>query len=262
MKAVHHRSAVTLWRNVVGTTALTCVSAAGLMAQTATPGNLVRNEGFEQLSKEPNTFDQLTRAEGWGDVTIGLTDLFSKSASVKTVGIPDNFYGHMEPKEGAHYAGFFAWKDDKRFDFDGDPEDPFKAGWNAYSEYPWTTLAAPLKEGHSYEVSFYVALAGNSDRAVAGIGAFFSTEELKYNNRMFLKERPQVVEDKILEERGVWVEVKGTFKADGGERYLVIGTFPTAIFETKRIVEGPDNQFAYYYLDQVMVKEVLPEEKE
>ncbi|MEO5584775.1 MAG: hypothetical protein ABIQ75_04905 [Flavobacteriales bacterium] len=229
------------------------------MAQTAGAENLVQNGGFEQLNKEPNTFDQLTRAEGWNDVTIGLADLFSKSASVKTVGIADNFYGHMEPKEGAHYAGFFAWKDDKRYDFQGDAEDPFKPGWNAYSEYPWTTLSSPLKEGHTYEVSFHVALAGNSDRAVAGIGAFFSTVELKYNNRMFLKERPQAVEDEILEKKGEWVEVKGRFKADGGERYLILGTFPTAIFETKRIIEGLDNQFAYYYLDHIVVKEVEPE---
>lgn len=250
------RSPLARCSRLIGATALACLSASGLTAQPAEGGSLVRNGGFEQLSKEPNTFDQLSRAEGWGDVTIGLTDLFSKSASVKTVGIPDNFYGRMEPKEGAHYAGFFAWKDDQRRDYDGDPADPFMPGWNAYSEYPWTTLAAPLKEGHTYEISFYVALAGNSDRAVAGIGAYFSTVELKYNNRMFLKERPQVVEDGILDERGEWVEVKGKFKADGGERFLVIGTFPTAIFETKRIIEGTDNQFAYYYLDHIVVKEV------
>ena len=259
MTAEQISAPVARWRRLAGATALAGLSAIGLMAQTAGAGNLVQNGGFEQLNKEPNTFDQLTRAEGWNDVTIGLSDLFSKSVSVKTVGIPDNFYGHMEPKEGAHYAGFFAWKDDKRFDFQGDAEDPFKPGWNAYSEYPWTTLVTPLKEGHTYEVSFHVALAGNSDRAVAGIGAFFSTVELKYNNRMFLKERPQVVEDEILEKRGEWVEVKGRFKADGGERYLILGTFPTAIFETKRIIEGPDNQFAYYFLDHIVVKEVEPE---
>lgn len=218
--------------------------------------NLVQNGGFEAVAKEPNTFDQLTRAEGWGDVTIGMAEVFSRQASVKTVGIPENFYGTMEPAEGARYAGFFAWKDDQRRDYDGDPEDPFKPGWNAYSEYPWTKLPAPLKEGHTYAISFKVALAQNSDRAVAGIGAFVSPIKLSYQNRRFLVERPQVVEDKILEERGVWVEVSGTFKADGGEQFLVIGTFPTAIFDTKRIIDGYDNQYAYYYLDHVSLTEV------
>lgn len=230
-------------------------AACMAVAQAPAPANLVINGGFETVSKEPVTFDQLGRADGWGNVNLGLADLFSRSAPPKTVGIPENFYGKMEPAEGAHYAGFFAWKDDQRFNFEGDAQDPFKPGWNSYSEYPWTRLAAPLKEGVTYEVSFKVALAQNSDRAVAGIGAYLSPVKLDYKNRSFLKERPQVVEVKILEERGTWTEVKGTFKADGGEQYLVIGTYPTAIFETKRIIEGADNQFAYYYLDDVRLME-------
>lgn len=259
MRTEQHHGATLRCVHITVFTTLACLAGTALMAQPAESANLAQNGGFEQLDKEPNTFDQLSRAGGWDDVTIGLCDLFSKEASVKNVGIPENFYGHIEPQEGAHYAGFFAWKDDQQRDYDGDPADPFKPGWSAYSEYPWTTLSAPLKEGHTYEVSFFVALAGNSDRAVAGIGAYFSTVKLKYQNRMFLKERAQVVEVKILKERDTWVEVKGTFKADGDERYLVIGTYPTAIFETQRIIEGPDNMFAYYYLDNIVVKEVEPE---
>lgn len=227
-----------------------------LSAQALMGKELVFNGNFELVNKPPTTFDQLSRAEDWGTVTLGLAELFDSTASVKTVGIPENFYGKIKPVEGEHYAGFFAWKDDQRFNFEGDPEDPFKPGWNSYSEYPWVRLNAPLQEGHTYEISFQVALAQNSDRAISGIGAFVSPVVLNYPNRSFLKERPQVVETDLLEERGKWVEVKGTFKADGGEQYIVIGTFPTAIFETKRIIEGADNQYAYFYLDQVSLKEV------
>ncbi len=39
----------------------------------------------------------------------------------------------------------------------------------------------------------------------------------------------------------------------------MIGTFPTAIFQTKRIIDGLDNQYAYYYLDNVTVTEVTPD---
>lgn len=237
----------------VGVFAL-CLASSGLCAQ-ADEYNIVQNGGFEEVEKEPTTFDQISRATGWNNVTIGLSEVFSKGATAKTVGIPDNFYGTMEPAEGVRYAGFFAWKDDQRRNFDGDPEDPFKPGWNAYSEYPWAELPITLKEGRTYEVRFRVALAGNSDRAVAGIGVFLSPLKLEYHNRSFLQERPQVVEETILEERGKWVEVKGSFVADGDERYLVIGTFPTAIFETKRIIEGVDNQYAYYFLDDVFLIE-------
>ncbi|HMN06655.1 MAG TPA: hypothetical protein PKD45_13110 [Flavobacteriales bacterium] len=238
--------------------ALSCWAFADVAAQQA-GDNLVPNGGFEIITKDPVTFDQIGRATGWGNVTLGMAELFAGTATAKTVGIPQNAYGSMEPKEGGHYAGFMAWKDDQRRDYDRGPDDPFKPGWNVYSEYPWIELATTLKEGHVYEVSFWVALAGNSDRAIAGLGAFLSPLELNYPNRAFLKERPQVVEDKVLEERGKWVQVKGTFTADGDERYLVIGTFPTAIFDTKRIVEGYDNQYAYYYLDNVSVREVSTE---
>lgn len=233
--------------------AMLCIAWAGnLFAQQPTgQNNLVPNGNFEQVSKEPTTYDQLERAIGWRNATLGMAELFAKSASAKTVGIPQNAYGSMEPVDGVRYAGFMAWKDDQRRDFDRGPEDPFKPGWNAYSEYPWIELPKPLVEGHAYELTFQVALADNSDRAVAGIGAHFSEIELNYPNRSFLTERPQVVEEKILEERGKWVEVKGRFVADGDERYLIIGTFPTAIFDTKRIIEGADNQYAYYYLDKV-----------
>ncbi|MBP8822904.1 MAG: hypothetical protein KBH07_04615 [Flavobacteriales bacterium] len=232
------------------------LATLGSRAQGPTTGSIVLNGGFEVFDKAPNTFDQLSRADGWEHVTIGMAEAFTKGASVKTVGIPENFYGTMEPFEGEHYAGFVAWKDDQRNNFSGDPEDPFLPGWNAYSEYPITELPITLKEGHTYEISFHVALAASSDRAMSGIGALVTPLKLRYQNRSFLSERPQVVEEKILEERGKWVEVTGRFTADGNERYLVIGTFPTAIFETKRIIEGPDNQYAYYYLDGVSLREV------
>ncbi len=235
---------------------LTFIPAFTSSAQAPEGKELVFNGGFELVNKPPTTFDQLGRAEDWGTVTLGLAELFDRTASVKTVGIPENYYGKIEPFEGEHYAGFFSWKDDQRFNFEGDAQDPFKPGWNSYSEYPWVRLNEPLQEGHTYELGFHVALAQNSDRAISGIGAFFSPVELNYPNRGFLKERPQVVETDLLEARGQWVEVKGTFKADGGEKYLIIGTFPTAIFETKRIIEGADNQYAYFYLDQVSLKEV------
>lgn len=245
--------------HTVLTSALALFTLEAAFAQTPIGPNLVPNGGFEMLDKEPKTFDQLSLASGWGNVTIGYSEVFGPEAKAKTVGIPENFYGTIKPVEGGHYAGFFSWKDDKQRNYEGDAQDPFEPGWSAYSEYPWIELLSPLKEGHVYEITFHVALAGNSDRAVSGIGAYVSPLELHYQNREFMTERPQVVEDTIMEDRGTWKEVKGTFKAEGGERYLIIGTFPTAIFETKRIIDGPDNQFAYFYLDQIELREVEPE---
>ncbi len=213
----------------------------------------VRNGGFEFIEKEPDTYDKINHAVGWNNVTIGYSDLFSKSAAGKTVGIPVNDYGQMDPQEGAHYAGFFAWKDDQVRSFE-EGGDPFVAGWSSYSEYIITDLLKPLEEDREYEVSFWIALSGNSDRAVSGIGAYCSLENLKEQHRRFLRQKPQVSVDSIMVEKGKWVEVKGTFVADGGERYITIGTFPAADFMTKNLVEGLDNKYAYYYIDGISVK--------
>ncbi|MBK9759050.1 MAG: hypothetical protein IPO90_03500 [Flavobacteriales bacterium] len=215
---------------------------------------LVRNGGFELVASEPKTYDQITEADSWKNVTIGFSELFSKSASAKTIGIPDNDYGHMDPQEGEHYAGFFAWKDDQRRSLAAG-EDDFVQGWSAYSEYLTSELMQPLQEGKVYEITFWVSLSGNSDRAVSGLGAYFSAEALHFDHRRFLEQKPLVSVDAIVGEKSTWVQVKGSFEADGGERYITIGTFPAAGFDTKRLIEGLDNQYAYYYVDNISLKE-------
>ncbi|HEX2618303.1 MAG TPA: hypothetical protein VHL57_12220 [Flavobacteriales bacterium] len=237
-------------------TILTTGCLAAALCTLAQSKPLLQNGGFEILDKEPTTYDQLKYATEWTNVTIGYSELFTKGAPAKTIGIPDNDYGHMDPKEGEYYAGFCAWKDDVRADPNGDPDDPFQPGWNVYSEYLMAPLNIPMVEGHTYHVVIHFALSGNSDRAVAGLGAYFSPMPLHYEHRKFLQERPQVVGDSLLAEKGKWVTVEGEFVADGGERYIVLGCFPTATFDTKKLIEGPDNRYAYYYVDAVKVEEV------
>lgn len=218
--------------------------------------NLIPNGGFELSNDAPRTYDQLNVADGWSNVTLGLSEVFDSTASFKTVGLPLNDYGTIMPAEGSRCAGFFAWKDDMRRNWEGGAEDPFKAGWSAYSEYLTIPLAEPLAGGVTYAFSMKVALAANSDRAVSGIGAYFSPVPLRGEHRRFLQEKAQVATEKILLERGSWTNIRGSFEADGGETFLVIGVFPYVGFDTKRIVEGPDNQYAYYYLDEMILMPV------
>ena len=217
---------------------------------------LVANGGFEVVSKVPATYDQLALAPGWSAVTLGLPEVFDRSANARKVGIPVNAYGETEPFEGERYAGFVAWKDDQRGAWGGAGDDPFKPGWSVYSEYMSTPLVSPLEEGVEYEVVFQVRLGANSDRAVSGIGACFTEAPIGGPHRRFLKEKPQVSADGIVRGKEQWVGVQGRFVADGGERHLTIGVFPSAEFDTERTVEGTDNQYAYYFIDAITVKRV------
>lgn len=223
---------------------------------------LVRNGGFELHDKAVATYDQLTNASGWSNANMGLCDVFTTVASARTVGIPTNDYGSMKPFEGDYYAGFFGWKDDVRRNFgSSDPSEVFKPGWNFYSEYPQVELLKPLEANKVYEVVFHIALAGNSDRAIRGVGAYPSEVKLEEKHRKFMEYSPEIEFDSLLTEKEKWTEVKGRFKAGGGEEFLVIGVFPYLGLESERIIEGHDNQYAYFYLDGVSLKEVKEERK-
>ena len=93
---------------------------------------------------------------------------------------------------------------------------------------------------------------------MSGIGAYCSPYLLHEENRRFLQERPVAFTEKIENKKGEWVEVKGTFVADGGEQFIVVGVYPYVGFDTQRMIVDYDNQYAYYYLDGISLKEVEP----
>lgn len=231
--------------------------ATGLLCENGLAQNLVPNGGFEGTKGKVQAVDHIARATGWAAVTLGYAELFARDAADPDVAVPTNLYGRMEPVEGDRYAGLFAWKDDGRFNaFEEGRQDPFAPGWNVYAEYIQIELTRPLSAGEMVRVRFMAALAPMSDRAISGLGAYCSPVALQGDHRRFLREKAQVASSAVLDQRGVWVEVSGTFEADGGERHLVIGTFPYVGFEAARLVEGPDNKFAYYYIDAVSVESV------
>lgn len=236
---------------------LLCSLSGNILAQQGTPKELVRNGGFELLDKSVTTYDQLPNASGWSNANLGLSDVFAPGASSKTVGVPSNDYGTMKPFEGENYGGFFGWKDDVRRNFgSSDPSEVFQPGWNFYSEYPQVELIEPLEADKEYEVVFHIALSGNSDRAIQGIAAYPAIEQVRSNHRKFLEMFPEIEFEELITEKEKWTEVRDRFKADGGEQFLVIGVFPYLGLVSERIIEGHDNQYAYFYLDGVSLKEV------
>jgi hypothetical protein len=51
--------------------AILFLSLVGALSSAAQSDQLVINGGFELLNGEPKTYDQITQATGWRNVTIG-----------------------------------------------------------------------------------------------------------------------------------------------------------------------------------------------
>ncbi|MBK6752225.1 MAG: OmpA family protein [Flavobacteriales bacterium] len=227
------------------------ILSVGAIAQAGP--NLVKNPGFEETTKPVTTWDQLDRATGWSNANAGSVDVFNKDACY--VGAPDNDLGSTAAFEGERYAGFVAYKDDQRPNrvkrFLNHDESPFRPAYQQYSEYLQTELASPLTAGQEYDVLIRVKLAGTSDRTVSGIGAYCSPVKLEYNHRHFLTEKPQVSTSQQVADKANWTEVTGSFVADGTEKFIIVGAFPSAGMENAKAIEGGDNQRAYYFVDGV-----------
>lgn len=232
------------------TLATAAIAAHSILAQGP---NLVKNSGFEEFSKPVHTWDQLERATGWSNANIGTCDVFEKTAC--HVAIPDNDLGTGTPAfEGEHYAGFVAYKEDMRQNWKSmfwSDEDWRNPGYQNYAEYLQTELAAPLTAGQEYDISFRVKLSNGSDRAVSGIGGYCSPTSLAYEHPHYVNEKPQVGAGKVISDKQNWTEVKGTFTADGTEKFLILGAFPSAGMEKVKALEGADSQRAYYYIDGI-----------
>jgi outer membrane protein OmpA-like peptidoglycan-associated protein len=231
------------------------VLAMAPLAAFGQGASLISNGSFEDHGRVVKTWDQLDRCTGWSNANGGSADVFSANGTAHNVGVPANFLGSSAAFEGASYAGFVAWHDDQRrnwkYFLNGRDEAPFVPAWNQYSEYLQTALTAPLTAGQKYDIIFRVKLADGSDRAVSGIGAVCSPTQLNYTHRHRLAETPDVVHAAVIDNKTDWTEVKGTFTAEGNEKFLVIGALGG--IETKQVVEGPDNRRAYYYIDAVSV---------
>lgn len=169
---------------------------------------------------------------------------------------------------------------------------------NNYREYITGCLTEPLKKGTEYEVSFHVALDRNCAFAVDGIGCYFMPDSvidnkyctlftdptIEYNKiydvsltkgfvdcvngtsslmLQYLAE-PQIKCDQKIEQQEGWVEIKGRFVAEGGERFLTIGNFshnkpfPSTPYTGFTLSANHIESTSYYYLDDVSVIKYEP----
>jgi hypothetical protein len=222
--------------------------------------NLVPNYSFENYNLCPQDFNHRATKKfipDWKMASKGTPDYFNKCAE-DIVDVPKNFAGTAYPKTGNAYAGIIL-----RQNFTKDNritgEKPLE-----YREYIQACLTEPLIEGVDYCVKFNVCLASNSRFAVDAIGAYLSDEMVYFREKGVIDFIPQIenLRGKIIDNQDFWVEIEGVFTAKGGEEYITIGNFRHNN-ETYYMMFNHNSEFnfAYYYIDDVSVFQVVQEQQ-
>ncbi|WP_264791516.1 OmpA family protein [Aureispira anguillae] len=210
--------------------------------------NMVKNPSFEQYRKVPSDLGNIETIDYWSSPTEASPDYFHRRAGGKNVDIPYNKMGYCNARSGHAYTGIYAYA--SRY---------IKRN---FREYIQLELKQPLLFGNTYCVKAHVFLSQSSNRAVGALGMTASKIRTNQNHEFAISDNRMTYmlqEDRSPLDDRKWVEISCQYKAQGGERYIVIGNFDD---DRKTKVSGaiendtfknPHVDFAYYYVDDVCV---------
>lgn len=201
--------------------------------------NLVKDPSFEEYVRCPqNIIQDISKfpLKNWNIPTKGTTDYFNTCSHKLETTIPNNFNGYQEARTGngvIHSLNSINW-----------------------IEYVQTELKESLIKNEEYYVEFWVSLQENCMRSTNSLGAYFSpTEIMETKSANPLNVIPQIKSKEFITDTEKWVKIFGVFKAQGGEKYIIIGGFPTDksdFIKMKRHYK----KSAGYYIDDVLVERV------
>jgi gliding motility-associated-like protein len=213
--------------------------------------NLVPNGSFDSVFTDCQLiFDnyRLTNIKNWYNPSNSTTDeyYYCFNQFMISNGIPQNVIGNQFPKSDSIFLGVHLANLQSN-----------------YREYIATKLIKPLKKGYTYCGEFYASLADSANYAVSLLSMFFSEDSVFENTFQVLNFSPQIQNDSLnmITDKQNWVKVSGSFVAQGGEKYLVIGNFSDSIDVSTHSLKvsnyssssGWNKEMAYYYIDNVSV---------
>lgn len=199
--------------------------------------NLVPNSGFEIYYECPTQIGQLSRAKHWFSANSGTPEYFNSDCKSEW----DQAY------LGEGYAGLIVYGE-----------------YLKVVEYLGVELTDTLQAGVEYELSFYVK-AEESPIYVDRIEMSLQLEDPSISYWAPIQLEPHLKNSKnIIDPSKEWVQVRGTYRAQGGERYAIIGNFHPDIQVSK--ISDPEvprgrGWYSYYLIDQVSVAKVGWEEE-
>lgn len=226
---------------------LGCFSYLNISGQAK---NLVNNYSFENYVKCPQDYTPQDLSHklipGWGYPTKATPDYFNRCSPARAdgVGVPKNFAGESQPKTGDAYAGAILSGTD-----------------DGYREYIQGSISTALVAGKQYCVTFNFKLASYSKFAVDQLSMYLSDLEIKNQLMVNLPYKPQINNDVglFLDNMDEWEEVCKVYKANGGEKFFILGNFKSYektnyVATDKNMKNLRDKEYAYYFFDDVSIK--------
>lgn len=205
--------------------------------------NLVPNPGFESYHQCPPYLGQIHEAVGWDSPNNNTTDYFHRCSPVADgAGVPVNRVGEQTPAEGDAYAGIRTWI-------------PAGNQYPVYREYLCTELAEALRAGQPYSISCMVSLAETSTHTSDDIGIYLSN--VPFDNERVYSYPPALrpPEGQLIANTASWTRITGTYIAQGGERFLILGNFldDAQMTRQRRLQTTDAQEMVYFYIDDVRV---------
>lgn len=183
--------------------------------------NLVPNWSFEIIDScnfGLNCSGGLTSglAPPWDSPTGTSSDLYNSCSTHPFCRVPSNYDGYQNAHTGNGYVGIICYAQNTN-----------------YREYIQTPLDSTLISQHKYCVSFYVTLGSWLALSTNNIGMYFSPTHTHIQTNYGLTFTPQINQTTVVGDTTNWTEITGTYIANGGEQYIIIGNFfPDSLTDT------------------------------
>lgn len=222
-----------------------------LLAQTAPgeePENIIPNPSFELYSSPPIGWfykgeHYTTVMKYWSSATNASPDVFGPRVRIPAHWA-DKGFGKQIPRTGQSMSGITVYGCEQ-----GKPH---------CREYIQIQLSEPLVAGQDYLAEMWVSHLPKSLR-VNNLGFYFSKEKIEEITDGVLNFAPQANARDILEGKNHrWIKVSDRFQAETDAEYLIIGNF----FTDEQTLTKPGDEgslpYAYYYIEDVVVKKIPP----
>lgn len=207
--------------------------------------NLMVDGSFEDVNSPPTVPEcyQMLDLKNWiiPNNLNAYTNYYNTKSIYKMCRPNYNYVLYQVPRDGFGVAAFY----------------PYREGFPDIARgYVQGSLTEVLITGKRYEVKFYVSLANFYGMSVSKIGALLTTEPITFTYRC--EQVPQVESNRHLTDTLNWMEIKGEFVAQGGEKHITIGNFRTdAESDTLKVLTHSESsnivRTGYYTLDDVSV---------